>query len=116
MGCDRAAPPLPVCLLWNSRGMDFADVPWKRGRGYDVEGLTNVLTANDAYAHLVIKQLRECVGDISGIRALGFCVSVKHAKFMTRVFTATGIPSLAVSGETTWMCADKRCETWNRAR
>ncbi len=38
-------------------GLDLRNVPWKRGHGYDVEGLTNVLTANDAAARLVAKEL-----------------------------------------------------------
>lgn len=83
-------------------GMDLREVPWRRGYGYDTEGLTNVLTANDAWAHLVAKELREHVGDTSRIRALGFCVSVAHAEFMARVFTKIGIPAVAVSGETAW--------------
>lgn len=81
-------------------GMDLKEVPWRRGRGYDVEGLTNILTANDAWAHLVAKQLREHVLDSSKIRALGFCVSVKHAHFMARAFNALGIRSVAVSADT----------------
>jgi superfamily II DNA or RNA helicase len=88
-------------------GADFREVPWRRGYGYDTEGLTNVLTANDAWACLVAKQLQEHVGDISKIRALGFCVSVAHAEFMARVFTKIGIPALAVSGETPWETRSK---------
>ena len=83
-------------------GIDLRDVPWRRGRGYDADGLTNVLTADDARAHLVAKQLHEHVTDVSKMRALGFCVSVKHAQFMARVFNKIGIPSVAVSGETDW--------------
>jgi superfamily II DNA or RNA helicase/HKD family nuclease len=81
-------------------GVDVRDVPWRRGRGYDTDQLTNVLTANDARAHLVAKQLVEHVADISRIRALGFCVSVRHAEFMARAFNKIDIPSVAVSGET----------------
>jgi superfamily II DNA or RNA helicase len=81
-------------------GVDLRDVSWKRGRGYDVDGLTNVLTADDARARLVAKQMFEHVSDVAKARALGFCVSVKHAQFMARVFNTIGIPSVAVSGET----------------
>ena len=34
------------------------------------------------------------------MRALGFCVSIAHAEFMARKFTAAGLPSLAVSANT----------------
>lgn len=81
-------------------GTDLRDVRWRRGYGYDAEELTNVLTASDAWARLVARQLRDHVGELAKIRALGFCVSVRHAQFMARVFSAIGIPSVAVSGDT----------------
>ena len=77
-------------------GQDFTEVPWRRGRGYDADGLTNVLTANDAWARLVISQLTARVDDLRSVRALGFCVSVTHARFMARVFGEAGIPAVAI--------------------
>jgi superfamily II DNA or RNA helicase len=79
--------------------LDFRNVRWTRGRGYDVEGLTNVLTADDALARLVLKELESRVTDIRKMRALGFCVSVEHARFMARVFDAAGVRSVAVWGD-----------------
>jgi HKD family nuclease len=35
-------------------GLDLRDIPWRRGRGYDVEGLSNLLTSNDALAKFVL--------------------------------------------------------------
>jgi superfamily II DNA or RNA helicase/HKD family nuclease len=81
-------------------GLDLREVPWRRGRGYDVEGLTNVLTANDAAARLVAKELTQRVDDIARMRALGFCVSIDHARFMARVFNEIGVRSTAVWGDT----------------
>ncbi len=80
-------------------GIDLRDVPWKRGRGYDVEALTNVLTANDVWARQVIHQLSGRVDDVHSIRCFGFCVSVEHARFMARVFNQLGIASSAVWGD-----------------
>jgi hypothetical protein len=71
-------------------------VPWRRGRGYDVEGLTNLFTANDAWARQVLARLAERVDDLGRMRALGFCVSVAHARFMARVFRNAGIAATAV--------------------
>ena len=79
---------------------DYSGVPWTRGRGYDPTALTGVLTANHAWAHLVIAQVRRYVADPTAMRALGFCVSVGHARFMAERFTAAGIPSVAVSAAT----------------
>ena len=81
-------------------GVDLRELPWRRGRGYDVEGLSNLLTANDAVAKLALKQLVEHVGDISRMRALGFCVSVAHARFMARVFQSAGVAASAIWSDT----------------
>ena len=77
-------------------GLDLRQVPWRRGRGYDVEGLSNLLTANDAWARHVLAQVMSRVDDLRGMRALGFCVSVAHARFMARVFREAGVASTAV--------------------
>lgn len=79
-------------------GLDLRDVPWKRGRGYDIEALSNRYTSSDAWARLVIKQL-DGHTDTASMRCLGFCVSVDHAQFMARHFNDAGIPSVAVWGD-----------------
>jgi superfamily II DNA or RNA helicase/HKD family nuclease len=79
-------------------GTDLRRVPWRRGSGYDVDGLTNIYTANDSLAHLVLQRLGEHVDDMDSIKALGFCVGVEHARFMARVFNEAGVPSIAVWG------------------
>jgi superfamily II DNA or RNA helicase/HKD family nuclease len=82
-----------------SDGTDLRRISWSRGR-YDEAELSHVYTGNRARAAIVLQQLREKVIDPGAMRALGFCVSVAHAHFMAEVFTAAGIPALAVSGET----------------
>ena len=78
---------------------DLSDIPWKRGHGYDITSLSNLYTSNDAWARLVVKQVDDHV-DVSTMRGLGFCVSVAHAEFMAAHFERSGIPAVAVSGET----------------
>jgi superfamily II DNA or RNA helicase len=83
-------------------GMDLRDVPWRRGRGYDTEALSNLLTGSDAAARLVLKELQRRIDSLSRMRTLGFCVSVEHAQFMARVFNEAGVSSSAVwSGPST---------------
>jgi superfamily II DNA or RNA helicase/HKD family nuclease len=81
-------------------GIDLRGVPWRRGQGYDIEGLTNVLTGNNAAARFVVKELANRVDDLARMRALGFCVSVEHARFMARVFREAGIASTAIWSDT----------------
>src|SRR6185436_4785887 len=86
----------PFVYYGISDGLDLREVPWRRGHGYDTAALSNVSTANDANAKHVIAQLVSKVDDVRQMRALGFCVSVAHAKFMARVFNDSGVPSVAV--------------------
>jgi superfamily II DNA or RNA helicase/HKD family nuclease len=81
-------------------GLDLREIPWRRGRGYDVQGLTNLVTANDAWARLVLKQVVDRIDDVSRMRALGFCVSVEHAQYMARVFRDSGIAAVAIWADT----------------
>jgi superfamily II DNA or RNA helicase/HKD family nuclease len=80
-------------------GIDLRQIPWRRGRGYDVEALANLYTGNDAWARGVLDQLAKYVDDVGRARVLGFCVSVEHARFMARAFRAAGIPATAVWGD-----------------
>lgn len=77
--------------------VDLTSIEWKRG-SYDLEQLSNVYTGNDMRALKIINELRDKVLSTSMMRALGFCVSVQHAQYMANVFNEAGIPSAAISG------------------
>src|SRR5690606_23760680 len=79
-------------------GLDLRDIPWRRGRGYDVDALTNAFTSSDASARLVVQQVRD-LADVPTMRGLGFCVSVDHARFMAHHFRRHGMPAVAVWGD-----------------
>jgi superfamily II DNA or RNA helicase/HKD family nuclease len=79
--------------------VDLQNIEWRRG-SYDVGALDAVYTGNDARAAKIVRETKDKVTDARKMRALGFCVSVAHARYMAEVFTRAGIPSLAVSGET----------------
>src|SRR3954452_15628581 len=80
-------------------GTDLRRISWTRGR-YDEGELSHVYTGNQARAAIVLQQLRQKVINPGAMRALGFCVSVAHARFMAQTFNDAGIPALAVSGDT----------------
>lgn len=81
-------------------GLDLSKIPWRRGVGYDVDALTNVLTADHVWARRVIEQVQRYVAEPTRMRAIGFCVSVAHARFMAQQFEAVGISARAVSATT----------------
>jgi superfamily II DNA or RNA helicase/HKD family nuclease len=81
-------------------GLDLREIPWHRGRGYDSAALTGAYTSTDAWARLVVQQLTRHV-DAGSMRALGFCVSIEHARFMANHFRRHGIAAAAVWGDST---------------
>jgi len=89
----------PFDYLQISDGLDLTAVKWRRGSGYDVEELTNLYTAQKQWISLVLRQIEEQVLDPFSMRALGFCVSVKHAEFVASQFNEAGIKSVALKGE-----------------
>jgi superfamily II DNA or RNA helicase/HKD family nuclease len=80
-------------------GTDLSRVQWSR-RGYDVHALENVYTGDQARVSLILQAIQDKIGSPASMRALGFCVSVAHARFMALEFTRRGLPSVAVSAET----------------
>jgi superfamily II DNA or RNA helicase len=80
--------------------LDFRDLPWHRGRGYDVNALSNLFTADDAWARQIIQAVSRKVDDVQRMRALGFCVSIEHAQFMARMFNSANIPARAIWADT----------------
>jgi len=82
-----------------SDGTDLRQIGWVRGR-YDETELAGLYTGNRARAAIVLQQLRDKVLNLGGMRALGFCVSVSHARFMADVFRGAGVAAVAVSGST----------------
>ncbi|MCA9509145.1 MAG: DUF3427 domain-containing protein [Myxococcales bacterium] len=82
-------------------GVDLTKVPWRRGRGYESEALTNLYTSNEAWVRFVLKELSARAEDLASMRALGFCVSVEHARFMARQFEKAGVRAVAVWSDST---------------
>jgi superfamily II DNA or RNA helicase len=91
---------VPFAYYGIADDLDLRDVPWRRGRGYDVDGLTQLITANDVWARRVLKEFGEHVGQPEIARALGFCVSVDHARYMARVFSHHGVAATAIWADT----------------
>lgn len=83
-----------------SDNTDLSALKWVRGK-YDDNVLSDYYINNNARTALIIKQLDNKVSDPESMRALGFCVSVQHAQYMATAFSKAGLPSLAVTGNST---------------
>ena len=91
---------VPFSYFGVADNLDLRDIPWRRGRGYDVQQLTTAITATDVWARAVVQAVPDRLVSSEGTRALGFCVSVDHARYMARVFNDSGIPATAVWADT----------------
>lgn len=80
--------------------VDLDAVAWRRGWGYDRDELSRLYTGADVRARLVLQELERRVEDPRRMRALGFCVSVEHARYMAACFRERGLACEAVTGET----------------
>lgn len=91
---------VPFLYYGIADSIDLREVPWRRGRGYDIAALSGIYTASESWGRTVVEQLSKHVADIGRIRALGFCVSIEHAQFMARVFVDAGIRAVAIWSDT----------------
>ncbi len=79
-------------------GTDLSQLDFRGGR-YAVGDLERVYTADEHRARQVLRGLSARVRDPHAMRALGFCVSVRHAEYMAEFFCRNGLPAAAVTGE-----------------
>lgn len=77
---------------------DLSHLKWSRG-GYEVSELENVYTKSKQRVQLIIDSLKRYLTDIEKFKALGFCVSIKHANFMADSFNKIGISSIALHSD-----------------
>jgi len=90
--------------------VDLSRMAWKRG-GYATEELSNLYTGNDLRVGKLLEEIERVVADPRQMRALGFCVSVEHARYMARKFTAAGLSAASIDGTTP---EDERTEQLGR--
>jgi len=70
--------------------IDLSNVKWVRER-YISSELTNIYTESDRRVGEIINALDKYTKDINDVKALGYCVSMEHAKYMAEKFTLAGL-------------------------
>lgn len=80
-----------------------ADNFWKNGK-YDIHELENVYTGAHALAlqrlDAILAALLRYEPDLSHVKGIGFCVSVRHAEYMASMFNKRGVKSAVLVGDT----------------
>ena len=102
----------PFHYLGVGDGTDLRGIGFQRGR-YVTAELEGVLTGDHVRARRVMDAVRDWVVDPSKMRALGFCVGIRHAKFMAEQFNSAGLPSVALDADTD---AETRLDSIRRLR
>lgn len=80
--------------------IDLSKVGWERGR-YVASELTSIYTANDRRIREIVDALKKYTKDCEDVRALGFCVTMEHAKFMAEKFSLAGLKADYLTSDNT---------------
>ncbi len=83
-----------------SDAVDISKVTWKNGR-YETRELTKLYTEDDRRVGEIIKNADKYLTDIHDARAIGFCVSQVHARYMAEKFTLAGLRADFLTSENT---------------
>ncbi len=82
--------------------ISLKEIKWSKGQ-YDTAELEHVYTAEGTLAKQRARRIAEALerytADLRDVKALGFCVSKKHAQYMADFFNAGGIPALALDAD-----------------
>lgn len=70
--------------------VDLSKVNWKNGR-YEINELSRLYTANDRRVADIITNCDRYLTDLHDVRAVGFCITIEHAKYMAEKFVLAGI-------------------------
>lgn len=90
-----------------SEDTKYTDIEWKGRRGYDVAELSNVVTGNHVRDKLLLDELNRKIADYDALKALVFCVDIKHAKYINELLNSKGLASVVVTSETPGHLRDK---------
>ncbi len=81
--------------------IDLSSISWSRGR-YAANALEQAyLDRIEDGAGMVLQWIHRIVTDWRKMRAIGFCVGIRHAQLMTELFRRHGVPSIALTSEST---------------
>jgi superfamily II DNA or RNA helicase len=81
-----------------SDAIDLDTVSWKNGR-YESKELTKIYTKDDRRVAEILANCEKYLTDLNEVRALGFCVSTEHARYMAEKFIYAGLKADYLTSE-----------------
>jgi superfamily II DNA or RNA helicase/HKD family nuclease len=109
--CRPDGSPAVSLRLWDALGQqllapfeyyatadetDLRGVHWNRAE--EVSQLDSLVSSNTVRARLVVDALQRYVSRLDQLKAVVFCVSVAHAKFMAAYFEQVGLKACSLTG------------------
>ena len=73
-----------------SDNVDLSRISWKNGK-YEIGELTKIYTEDDRRVKDILTNCEKYLTDVSDVRAIGFCVSQEHARYMAEKFTLANL-------------------------
>ena len=73
-----------------SDSVDLSKINWKSGK-YEINELTKLYTEDDRRVGEILNNCEKYLTDINDVRALGFCVSQEHCRYMAEKFIIAGL-------------------------
>jgi superfamily II DNA or RNA helicase/HKD family nuclease len=81
-------------------GADLRDLTWTAGRYAPDQLAGRLVGAAEAFVSRAVRAVAECIGRRSEMRAIAFCVNVRHAQEVARRFADSGFSTMVVTGDT----------------
>jgi len=81
-----------------SDAVDLDHMAFKRGK-YIPSDLEKVYTKSDQRLNVIFKSLDRYVTDVGQMKALGFCITRRHAEYMAKRFNQAGIASIHLDSQ-----------------
>lgn len=81
-------------------GVDLSEVEWRAGRYAQKELSGKLVGAAEVFVRRAVRAVAEYVARRDELRAIAFCVDVRHAREVAERFTAEGFKTSVLTGET----------------
>ncbi|MEI8282882.1 MAG: DEAD/DEAH box helicase family protein, partial [Armatimonadota bacterium] len=75
---------------------DLSELTWVGGKYADSDLEQQYVEHGDARAAIIVRELKEKVADIDGMRTVAFCATIAHADFMAKRFCDAGLNAKAL--------------------
>lgn len=75
---------------------DLSHIKWNRAE--ETAQLDTLISSNHVRSRAITNALHQYVSDLTRLKGIAFCVSVRHAEFMAAWFEKSGLPACSLTG------------------